>query len=103
MVTPFYLLLVLPAVFLNTPGLEFSPRLALVPVVNIALMVRQAITGSYPALEIGLTVLSSTAVIAALIAMAVVVLRFEDFVIGSYGGSLGTFVRQRLLKKGKGQ
>ncbi len=102
MITPFYLLAVLPAVFLNMPGLEFSVGLALVPIVNIALMVRAAIAGTYPLLQIALTMLSSAVVIAACISLATVVLRFEDFVIGSYNGSLGSFVRERLLRREKG-
>src|SRR6185295_2030396 len=32
MVSPFYLALILPILFLRSPGLEFTPRIALIPV-----------------------------------------------------------------------
>jgi sodium transport system permease protein len=57
LLTPFFLLLVVPTLFLQTPGLTFSPTLACVPVVNIGLMLRTAFAGSYPPLPIALTTL----------------------------------------------
>src|SRR5262249_50799548 len=47
MVTPLYLLTVLPLMFLQIPGLELTPRLALIPVVNVTLLFRELIAGSY--------------------------------------------------------
>jgi hypothetical protein len=39
----------------------------------------------------------SVAVIAAWLRLATVILRFEDVMIGSYGGRLTTFVRERVF------
>ncbi len=97
MITPFYMLTLLPAVFLSVPGLELTYPLALVPVVNVALLLRGAIGGTLgwgPAL---VATLASLATVWGAIRLATLVLRFEDVVLGSYGGSLGRLVRQRLL------
>jgi sodium transport system permease protein len=101
MVTPFYMLILLPAMFLQVPGLQFSLPLALVPVVNVTMMVREAITGTFHAPQIAVTVLSSAALIAAALALATAVLRYEDVVVGSYGGSLNTLIKERLLARRK--
>jgi sodium transport system permease protein len=101
MVTPFYMLILLPAMFLQVPGLQFSLPLALVPVVNVTMMVREAITGTFHAPQIAVTVLSSAALIAAALALATAVLRYEDVVVGSYGGSLNTLFKERLLARRK--
>jgi sodium transport system permease protein len=97
MITPFYMLILLPVMFLQVPGLHLSLVLALVPVVNITLMVREAISGVFHLPEIGLTVGVSVALIGACLGLAGAVLRFEDVVTGSYSGSLAAFVRERLI------
>lgn len=102
MITPFYMLVFIPVFFLNVPGVEFSVILALIPVANVAMVVRSAVAGSFPLLQIAVTATGSVAVIVACVALATVILRFEDVVVGSYSGSLGTFVKQRLLGKRRG-
>jgi ABC-type Na+ efflux pump permease subunit len=97
MITPFYLLIMLPAIFLQVPGLEFSFVLAAIPVINVTMMVREAISGTFHWPQIVLTTGVSIAVIAAWLRLATVILRFEDVMIGSYGGRLTTFVRERVL------
>ena len=87
MITPFYMLIMLPVMFLQVPGLEFSFLLAAIPVVNVTMMVREAIAGIFHWPQIGLTIAVSAAVIAALLRLATFILRFEDVMIGSYGGT----------------
>jgi sodium transport system permease protein len=55
MITPFFLVMVLPVLFLQTPGLTFSPALGCVPIVNVVLMLRAALVGSTPGWPIVLT------------------------------------------------
>ncbi len=101
MITPFYMLIMLPAVFLAAPGIELSLPLALIPVVNIALLVREAIAGTLhwqPALA---AILSSVAAIVLCVRLASLALRFEDVVLGSYGGSLARLVHQRFLHRAR--
>ena len=99
MITPFYLLILLPVMFLQVPGLEFTMGLACVPVVNVAMMVREAIGATFHWPQIGVTVLVSAATIAAGLLAAGFILRFEDVVVGSFTGGPGRFLRERVLKR----
>jgi sodium transport system permease protein len=98
MITPFYMLVILPVVFLQTPGLKFTLPLAFVPVVNVTLMVRAAVSGSFPLLQIGVTLAVSLALIGLCVRLAAFILRFEDVMLGSYGGSLKRFLKERVLR-----
>lgn len=97
MITPFYLVILLPIMFLQTPGLQFTSLLALVPVVNVTLMARSAVMGAFPLREITITLLVSGTLIAACLKVAAFVLKFEDVMIGSYNGSFLRFLRKRLV------
>jgi sodium transport system permease protein len=99
MITPFYLLILLPVMFLQVPGLEFTMGLACIPVVNVAMMVREAIVSTFHWPQIGVTVLVSAATIAAGLFAAVFILRFEDVVVGSFTGGPARFLRERVLRR----
>jgi sodium transport system permease protein len=96
MVSPFYLVLFLPAMFLQVPGLEFTTRLAAIPIVNVTMVFREAIAGVYNWKLIGITIAVEIACVAAALKLAATILRYEDFVLGSYGGNLGKFIKERL-------
>ncbi|HEV2211263.1 MAG TPA: ABC transporter permease [Verrucomicrobiae bacterium] len=96
MITPFYMVLVVPVVFLQNPGLKFTVPIALVPVANIILMLRAAISGGLRWLPMVVTVATSLVLIAVCLRLATFVLRFEDVMLGSYQGSLLKFVQQKL-------
>ena len=51
LLTPLYFVVVMPAMISAIPGLEISPPLALVPVVNVSLLVREYLMGNYLWLE----------------------------------------------------
>lgn len=97
MITPFYLLILLPVVFLQAPGLRFSLPLAFVPVVNLVLLVREAIGGTFHWPQIAATVTVSLALIALCLRVASFILQFEDVLTGSYRGSFTRFLRERAL------
>ncbi|HEY3383944.1 MAG TPA: ABC transporter permease [Vicinamibacterales bacterium] len=97
MITPFYMLLIIPVFFIQDPDIVFTTPRALVPVMNVALMIREAILGRLPWPQIAVTCLASVVLIAVCIRLATFVLRFEDVVIGSYGGSFATFFSRRIL------
>jgi sodium transport system permease protein len=99
MVSPFYLIIILPVTFLQAPGTEFTMRLALIPVVNVALMFREAISGVFQWPLIGTTVVVELLCIALGLKIATMILSYEDVVTGSYSGSFGKFLKQRLLRK----
>lgn len=99
MITPFYMLVLLPVMFLQVPGLEFTLPLALIPVVNVTMMVREAVSGVYHWLPMAVTVAVSALTIAGCLRLAAAILAFEDVVTGSYSGSLGGFVKERVLRR----
>ena len=99
MITPFYLAILLPVMFLQSPGLEFTMGLACIPVVNVAMMVREAITATFHWPQIALTLAVSAATIAAGLSAAGFILQFEDVVTGSFTGGPGRFLRERVLRR----
>jgi sodium transport system permease protein len=99
MVAPFYVALVIPIFFLQTPGMEFTPRIALIPVANVTMMIREAMQGIYHWRMIGLTLVAEAACVAIALRIAMLILRHEDFLMGSYSGSFGKFAKERLLNK----
>jgi sodium transport system permease protein len=99
MVSPFYFLTMLPVMFLQSPDVEFSATHAFIPVVNVALMFRDAIGGVFQWPLILVTVLVEVATILTCLGIARRVLQFEDVLMGSYNGSFFKFVRERLLGK----
>jgi hypothetical protein len=74
-----------------------TTKRALLPVMNVALMIREAILGRLPWPQIAVTILSSVALIAVCVRVATAILRFEDVMIGSYGGSFARFFSSRIL------
>ncbi|MFB3904901.1 MAG: ABC transporter permease [Acidobacteriota bacterium] len=98
MITPFYMAIILPVVFIRPEG-PFTPEQALIPIVNVTRLFAQAINGEILILNTVLTLLSEVACIVIVLRFASVIVRFEDFMIGSYRGSLGKFVKERLLKR----
>jgi sodium transport system permease protein len=99
MITPFYMLIMLPIMFLQAPGLKFSVLLAVLPIVNVTMMVREAISGTFQWTLIVLTVLVSVALIAGCVRLATFILQFEDVMLGSYHGSFNKFFRERIFRR----
>jgi len=64
-------------------------------------MVREAITGTFHWPQIGVTVAVSLMVVAVCIYAASAILRVEEVVMGSYAGGLASFVRERVLRRGR--
>jgi sodium transport system permease protein len=99
MVAPFYVALIMPIMFLQTPGIEFTRRLALIPVANVTMMIREAIQGIYHWRMIGITLAVEAACVVIALRIAMLILQHEDFVMGSYTGSFGKFAKERLLNR----
>ena len=99
MVAPFYVALIMPIMFLQTPGIEFTRRLALIPVANVTMMIREAIQGIYHWRMIGVTLVVEAACVVIALRVARLILQHEDFVMGSYTGSFGKFAKERLLNR----
>jgi ABC-type Na+ efflux pump permease subunit len=95
MVTPFYLVILIPIMLLNDPGLVFTRTLALTPIANVALVLRSAFIGSVDGLLLSLTVVSSLVAIFLMLLLATWILRFEDVVTGSFDGSFVKFLSKQ--------
>jgi sodium transport system permease protein len=98
LVMPLYLMTILPIMLVR--GTPWTASMALVPVLNVALMFREAIAGHFDWPLIGLTLLVEAVLVVATLRLAAYVLRFEDFLVGSHGGSLVKFLRAQRLRPG---
>ena len=98
MTSPFYIALIVPVMFLQTPGLDFTPRIALIPVANVMMMIREAFQGVYHWQPILITLAVEAACVVLALRLAMLVVQHEDFVMGSYNGSFGKFLKERLFK-----
>ena len=96
MLTPFTLLAMLPAGFLAVPGIELTFPLALVPVVNVSLVVREAITGVFRWPEIAVAAAASALAIGASLRLVVFVLGSEEVATGAVTGGPVAFLGRRL-------
>lgn len=99
-ITPFYLVIMMPVMFLQTPGLKFSLALAFVPIVNVVMLIRSVVGGAFPWPQIAITLVVSGLLIAACLRFAAFILRFEDVMLGSYSGSLKRFLVERVFRRG---
>ena len=99
MVSPFYIAIILPITLMQGSTQEFTVRTALIPVVNVAMMFREAISGNFNWPLIAITVAAEAAAVVVVLRVCMSILQYEDVLIGSFGGSFGKFVKQRLLKK----
>jgi sodium transport system permease protein len=99
LVGPFYVALLIPIMFLQTPGLAFTRRIALIPVANVMMMIREAIQGVYHWQLIGITLAVESVCVMVALRVAVLIMQHEDFLMGSYNGSFLKFAKERLLGK----
>jgi len=100
MVSPFYVVIMIPMMFLSAPGMEFTVKLALVPVMNVTMMFREAIQGIYHWPLIGITVAVELACIAAAMFIATTLVKYEDLVTGTYSGSFLKFALGQIKRRG---
>ena len=106
MASPFYLATMLPIMLLQSPDVEFTSVLALIPVANVAMVVREAIAGVFNWPLIALTAGVEIVAVAACLWVATRVLAFEDVLVGGFNGSFFRFASQRLglgKRKAKGK
>jgi sodium transport system permease protein len=100
MVSPFYVVIMIPLMFLSSPGLEFTTKLALIPIMNVTMMFREAIQGTYHWPMIGITVSVELVCITAAMFTATSLLRYEDLVTGTHSGSFLKFVLAGIKRRG---
>jgi ABC-type Na+ efflux pump permease subunit len=81
--TPMFMVIALPVLPLSDPGMQMSSALAMVPLVNLALVWRQALQGVYNPLYIGQTMLTLGLLIAGCLALGSRLLASEALMSGS--------------------
>ncbi len=97
---PFVTVMILvPAVFMQFPGLELTTWLAFAPIINVCLVFREAIGGVYQWPQIGLTLLTEGLCIWIVLRFAATFTRYEDIMTGSYEGGITGFLKHRLLRR----
>ncbi|MEX2527900.1 MAG: ABC transporter permease [Gemmatimonadota bacterium] len=96
MVMPFYLIIIMPAVFLQSPDTEFTVGLALIPAVNVVMLIREAILGTLDPLLAVTTLGSMTVVVVLSVAFVQWVMSREEVLLGSGEGGLFVFLKQKL-------
>lgn len=96
MVTPVFYLALLPLLLGQQSDRSLTTGLAAIPVANIAMGVRDAINGVFVWPALALTVVVTLLLVCLCVALARWVLGFEDFLLGTHGGSLWRFMRNRL-------
>jgi sodium transport system permease protein len=96
-IMPFYSILPLPLLFLQIPGLKFSVSLALIPIVNLTMMARSVLSGEYPPLPMAITAAESLFLIFLCLRLSCFILKFEDFISGSFSGGVFGFLKQRVF------
>jgi sodium transport system permease protein len=81
--TPLTFLVVIPAIASVMPGVEFTPKLALIPVLNTSLICKEIITGTYHWGSIGLIFASTCVYAAVALFLAVKMFQREDVLFRS--------------------
>lgn len=99
--TPFLMVVFIPAQLFNLPNLQFTPALACVPIGNVVLLLRDAVSGVYQWPQIAITLAVECLCVMAALSLAVRILKDEELVSGTYSGRLGAFVRERLLRRAR--
>jgi sodium transport system permease protein len=81
--TPMTFLVVIPAVASLLPGVELTPKLALVPILSTSLVCKEIIAGTYHWNSIALIFLSTCVYAAAALFLAVKMFQREDVLFRS--------------------
>jgi len=100
MASPFvFVIILLPAIFLQFPDLELSTGIALVPVLNVCMVFRETVNGIFHWPQIRITLLSEITCILVVLWIATQITRYEDIMSGSYEGGFLGFLKGRLLNR----
>ena len=99
MISPFYMLIILPVMFLQIPGIEFTIPMACIPVVNVCMVFREAVMGEYQWPQIALTVAVELGSVGLCLWIAATILQYEDVLTGTFDGNMMKFLKERVLTR----
>jgi sodium transport system permease protein len=95
MITPVYVAVFLPAIFIQSPDIAFTPALAALPVVNVALLIREVVLGTLAPLQGVITMVVMAACVVGAIGFARWILGREEVLLGTGEGGLWQYLRRR--------
>jgi sodium transport system permease protein len=81
--TPMTIVVVIPAIASMLPGVELTPKLALIPILNVSLLCKELVTGTYHWNYIAIIFLSTCVYAAAALFLAVKMFQREDVLFRS--------------------
>jgi sodium transport system permease protein len=102
MITPLTWLIFFPLLAGGSQDRTLTPLTALIPVLNVVQMIKDAIRGVYLWPLIGETLLAESLLVVGCLFVARSVLSVEDVVMGSHGGSFWSFLRSRMGRASPG-
>jgi sodium transport system permease protein len=82
-VSPLLIIVIMPAVGAVLPGIELTTTLSLIPILNIALVSKELVAGTFPLLPLTLIFLSTCVYAAAALGLAVRMFNREDVIFRS--------------------
>jgi len=97
MVTPVYWLVFLPLLLGDQSDTTLTLETSLIPVANVAMMIRDAMGGVFLWEWIGVTLAVTLALVMGCLLLARQILRFEEFLMGSFDGSFWRFAKEKLF------
>jgi sodium transport system permease protein len=103
LVSPFMIAFVLPLVFIQSPSQEFTTKVALIPVVNVAMMFRQAIGGYFDWKPMAITILMEVFFVTAALKIATTLVEREDFMMDNSGGAFRRLLRRWTRRNAGGE
>lgn len=99
MVTPVFYLALLPLLLGRSPERTLTPALALLPVANVAMAIRDAIRGIFLWPLVLLALATSLVLVVLCLRLAADLLGREDFVLGTHRGGPLAFLRDRRRRR----
>ncbi|MGD2067275.1 MAG: ABC transporter permease [Gemmatimonadota bacterium] len=96
MVTPVYWVIFVPLLMGDQASQHLNPTRALIPIMNLSMMMRDAIQGIFLWPYILESLAVTFVLVVGVLLLARWILRFEDFLLGSHDGSFWRFVKDRL-------
>jgi len=103
LVSPFMVAFVFPLVFIQSPSQEFTTRVALIPVVNVAMMFRQAIGGYFDWKPMAITIAMEIFFVTAALKIATTLVEREDFMMDTSGGAFRRFLKRWMRRNAEGE
>ncbi|MBI9017885.1 MAG: CPBP family intramembrane metalloprotease [Phycisphaerae bacterium] len=96
-INPFYMMIVLPAMYASMPGVELNATTQLIPITNVALLFKKMLIGEFVAQEVIMVLLSTVFFAALALVGAVAIFQREDVILSQEKGMPFTLNRKAFV------